>query len=96
MPHIKRSEKRLRREQIKQMNGLARKIDREEAAAIRAKGRSYKRQALHLRQVFAELKAERERQDLSLAEVAARSGMDKGRLSRLENDPHPNVTLQTV
>jgi transcriptional regulator with XRE-family HTH domain len=33
---------------------------------------------------------------LSLADVAKRSGMDKGRLSRLENDPHPNVTLDTV
>jgi len=43
-----------------------------------------------------QLKAERERRGLSLADVAARSGIDKSRLSKLENDPYPNMTFLTL
>ncbi|NBC11438.1 MAG: helix-turn-helix domain-containing protein [Planctomycetes bacterium] len=42
------------------------------------------------------LKAARQRKGLSLGEVAARSGIDKANLSRLENDPHPNPTWSTL
>jgi DNA-binding Xre family transcriptional regulator len=42
------------------------------------------------------LKAEREAQGLSLADIEARSGITRAALSRLENDPHPNPTLQTL
>jgi len=42
------------------------------------------------------LKAARLRKGLSLGEVAARSGIDKANLSRLENDPHPNPTWSTL
>jgi len=45
---------------------------------------------------FRMLKAERERCGLSLSEVAARSGIDKSYLSKLENDPAPNPTLGTL
>ncbi|MBX6313435.1 MAG: helix-turn-helix transcriptional regulator [Isosphaeraceae bacterium] len=46
--------------------------------------------------LMATLRRERERQGLSLADVAARSGLDKAYLSRLENGGIPNPTLATV
>ena len=42
------------------------------------------------------LKQERENRALSLNDVARRSGIDKSRLSKLENDPNENPTLQTL
>jgi len=42
------------------------------------------------------LKQAREAAGLSLSDVATRSGIDKSRLSKLENDPHPNPTLNTL
>ena len=50
---------------------------------------------LSLRLAAAELRAERERQSLSLAEVAKRAGMDPAVLSRLENKGG-NPTLETL
>lgn len=49
-----------------------------------------------VRQFLAALKAERERQGLSLAEVEKRSGIDKGTLSRLENGRQINPTVDTL
>jgi len=92
----KRSGKKLTAEQRRSYKAMARKIDREEGDAIREKARAYKREALRLRQVFVQLQAERERQGLSLADIAERSGIDKARLSRLENEEHPNVTIDTI
>ena len=42
------------------------------------------------------LKEERQRQGLSLADVKARSGIDRSTLSKLENDEDPNVTMNTL
>ncbi len=42
------------------------------------------------------LRAEREAQGLSLADMEARCGITRATLSRLENDPHPNPTLSTL
>ena len=42
------------------------------------------------------LKAERERQGLSLSELACRTGISKGSLSRLENESRPNPTIDTL
>lgn len=64
------------------------------AMAVRAKAKRAEldslRQALHM------LKQEREVRGLSLADVAERSGIDKSWLSKLENAPHPNPTLETL
>ena len=51
---------------------------------------------LELAQAMKTLKREREARGLSLADVAAKSGVDKANLSRLENDPYPNPTLDTL
>jgi transcriptional regulator with XRE-family HTH domain len=42
------------------------------------------------------LKEERQRQGLSLADMKARSGIDRSTLSKLENDEDPNVTMNTL
>ena len=42
------------------------------------------------------LKAAREAQGLSLADVTARTGMDRSALSKLETGQRPNPTLETL
>ena len=49
-----------------------------------------------IRHVVAALKAERERQGLSLADLKERTGIEKSTLSRLENDETANHTVQTL
>jgi transcriptional regulator with XRE-family HTH domain len=51
---------------------------------------------LDLRAMLAKLKKHRERQGLSLADVAARSGMDRSAVSRLENGVYVNPTVDTL
>jgi DNA-binding phage protein len=48
------------------------------------------------RQVVTRLKAERERQGLSLADMLRRTGMSRESLSRLENHRTPNPTVRTL
>src|SRR5438067_2141958 len=49
-----------------------------------------------VRRVMAELKAERERQGLTLAQLAKRSGIDKGAISKLETGRQVNPTVDTL
>jgi len=46
--------------------------------------------------MLAALKKHRERQGLSLADVAERSGMDRAAVSRLENGVYVNPTVDTL
>ena len=55
-----------------------------------------KKEGTPLRQVLAALRAERERQGLSLADINQRTGIDRGALSRLENNEDANPTLSTL
>ena len=55
-----------------------------------------KKEGTPLQQVLAALRAERERQGLSLADVTARTGIDRAALSRLENNEDANPTLATL
>lgn len=80
----------------RELNAAADRIDREEKASIIAQGKAIKQRHDRLRAIFAQLKAERQHQALSLADVASASGIDKARLSRLENATYPNVTLDTL
>ncbi len=96
MPEIRRSTRKLSPQKIREMKALAIKIDAEEGPAIRARAASHREQAKALIDVFHQLQAERQRQGLSLAVLAQRSGIDKARLSRLENALHPNVTIETL
>jgi ribosome-binding protein aMBF1 (putative translation factor) len=49
-----------------------------------------------LRKTFAALKALRERQGLSISDLADRTGMDRAMISRLENGQVDNPTIATV
>jgi transcriptional regulator with XRE-family HTH domain len=49
-----------------------------------------------VRRVMAELKAKRERQGLTLAQLAKRSGIDKGAISKLETGRQVNPTVDTL
>ena len=49
-----------------------------------------------LRHLLKRLREERQRQGLSLADIHERSGIDRGTLSKLENQEHPNVTMNTL
>jgi DNA-binding XRE family transcriptional regulator len=93
---MKRSPRSLPPERVRELEREARRIDQDEAEAIRRKGRAIKARHDQLRNVAKILKAERERLGLSLAQVAERSGIAKANLSRLENDPHPNPTIDTL
>ncbi len=67
---------------------------------IRRRGRErlalLRKEATPLRQALAILRAERERQGLSLADINERTGIDRAALSRLENNEEANPTLATL
>jgi DNA-binding Xre family transcriptional regulator len=67
----------------------------DELPDIRRRAQAAKPKIL-LKQVLHALKSERERQGLSLADINERSGIDRGSLSKLENDEDPNVTMNTL
>ena len=46
--------------------------------------------------IVKDLRSERERQGLSLSDVADRTGMDRTFISRLETSPSPNPTVSTL
>ncbi len=83
-------------ERIAELAKLADKIDREESASIKAKARSAFARHEMMQKVISSLKAARQAQGLSLAEVGERSGIGKANLSRLENDASPNPTWDTI
>jgi ribosome-binding protein aMBF1 (putative translation factor) len=49
-----------------------------------------------LQEVLAQLKSEREKQGLSLADLTERTGMDRSALSKLETGQRPNPTIETL
>ncbi len=93
---VRRSSKQLPTEQIRRLKREAERVDREERDAIRRRGRAVKARHERLRDIVQVLKAERQRLGLSLAEIGERSGIGKANLSRLENDPDPNPTVDTL
>lgn len=48
------------------------------------------------KKAIAELRAERERQGLSLADLKERAGMSRSAISILENNDRPNPTISTL
>ncbi|NQU21123.1 MAG: helix-turn-helix transcriptional regulator [Candidatus Nealsonbacteria bacterium] len=67
----------------------------EELPEIRQRAKVARRRIL-LKQLLKALKEERQRQGMSLGDLKQRSGIDRGSLSKLENDPDPNVTVNTL
>ena len=62
---------------------------------IRRRARAAKPRIL-LKHALKKLREERQRQGLSLSDLNARTGIDRGTLSKLENDEDPNVTMNTL
>ena len=60
--------------------------------------RHHERMAAHeqLDQVFEELRAAREKQGMSLADLTRLTGMDRSALSKLETGQRPNPTVETL
>lgn len=67
-----------------------------ERPAIEAEIRSRMAELDELASVFSELRRIREQQGLSLADLHARTGIDRSTLSKLENGQRANFTLDTV
>jgi len=86
--------------QREQYRNLAEQIDREEKEEILTQGRKYKAEhdaaVASLEHAMGALKAERERQDVTLADMQERTGIDRAALSRLESGQHPNPTIATL
>lgn len=92
---MKRVSGKLTAEQKTRHRRILEEVRREERRLTReALGK--KAELTALRDAMAVLKLEREARGLSLADVAERSGIDRSRLSRLENDPRSNPTLATL
>jgi len=70
-------------------------IEQEKPELI-ARGRLVKQRHARLREAIGALKATREALGLSLADIKDRTGIEKGNLSRLENAPNPNPTIDTL
>jgi hypothetical protein len=56
----------------------------------------YEKRKAALRETLRLLKESRQAQGITLPELSRRTGIGKGALSRLENDPAPNPTLRTL
>ena len=74
---------------------IRRQIEQEKAELI-ARGRRVKLRHKRLREAVGILKETRETLGLSLTDIKARTGIEKGNLSRLENAPNPNPTIDTL
>ena len=88
--------KKLAPERVRALKQLATKIDAEEGPAIRAMARAAFRRHERLMKIVQQLKAERQRQGLSLDELAERTGIAKPNLSRLENSTRTAPTFDTL
>ena len=76
--------------------GKLRKDLEAERPEIEAQGRALLAAQESARSVIALLKAERERQGLSLADIKSRSGIAREVISTLENNETPNPTIRTL
>jgi len=83
-------------ERIADLSALAKKIDREEAKEIKAMAREVFLRRDTIREVIASLRQIRAAEKLGLEEIGEKSGIGKANLSRLENNPNPNPTLDTL
>jgi DNA-binding Xre family transcriptional regulator len=70
--------------------------ERAETQANKAIGRELLAERRELSTIVSELKSIRERLNISLTELASRTGMTVGNLSRLENMDGPNPTIETL
>lgn len=70
--------------------------EREGMEANRKVGRALRRKRASAGEALAALAGIREQLGLSLRDIESRSGIAAGNLSKLLNDPDPNITTQTL
>lgn len=95
----KRAGRRIVRQATAEEREWYRKALEEERAGMEANktlGRELLRERRELSATVSELKAIREELGISLTELAERTGMTIGNLSRLENMDGPNPTIETL
>lgn len=68
----------------------------QEKPELIARGRRARARHAMLKEAVLALKSTREALGLSLADIKACTGIEKSNLSRLENDPNPNPTIDTL
>jgi ribosome-binding protein aMBF1 (putative translation factor) len=101
---IKREQRKVERtpEEQARVEALRAKYEREKpgpdqlAACGKYEGPVQAAAYWEVRRVMAELKAERERQGLTITQLAERCGLDKGAISKLETGRQINPTLDTL
>jgi DNA-binding Xre family transcriptional regulator len=96
MNQIRKSTRKLSAAQIKALQSQAKLIDKQEATTIKAAGKEAFAEHEQLLSIIAALKAERERQHITLAELAEQTGIAKPNLSRLENSTRTQPRLDTL
>lgn len=100
MPTVKRTPRLvLTEEQQAIVAAIRAEVEREKPQLIEEARRAMAADAamqVELRSVFALLRAVRKEQGMSLSALATATGISKPALSRMENDPAPNVQLNTL
>jgi cytoskeletal protein RodZ len=96
MKQIRKSTKKLTAKQLKAVQDEARLIDTQEADEIKAMGREVFERHEKVLSIVAQLKAEREHQHVTLADLARQTGIAKPNLSRLENSTRTQPKLDTL
>jgi DNA-binding XRE family transcriptional regulator len=86
--------KKLTEDERQRHRRIREQIEQERPELV-AYGKKVKARHDTLRQAVAALKAAREALGLTLTDIRARTGIEKSNLSRLENDPNPNPTIDT-
>ena len=81
---------------VKRLSEMAQTIDAEEKAELLAWARDVFERHQALQEVIQALKAERQAQGLSLADIDARTGIGRSNLCRLENAADANPTIDTL
>lgn len=81
---------------VRELASVAKKVETEEKDELTAWGKRVLDEHEELMAVLKMLKAERERQGLTLDAMAERTGIAKGNLSKLESGRAPNPTIQTL
>jgi len=87
--------KALTEEECVRHRAIREQVEQEKAELI-TRGRRAKARHTTLREAVVALKATREALGLSLADIKAFTGIEKSNLSRLENDPLANPTIDTL
>lgn len=82
-------------EEKARLAGLREKLDKERPE-IMARAKEFFAAQEATKKIISRLKAERERQGLSLADIQERTGITRGAISLLENSDSPNPTIKTL